>query len=163
MKPAVRIRDLLDQSANALGLLQCVFYHLLQIGPVAPGLRKLMAVLPDLADIDQERSQRTIEIADDGRGSFVFSLRVGRSEPENLKPVVARRVIFDPVRKLRIIKPDFMLRHTIRLTGPKPFEVNFLPSKTTVISMGRREQGELAIVLRRSRITKKPVGWTGGF
>jgi hypothetical protein len=45
-------RDLLDQSANPLGLLLCVFYHLLQIGPVAPGLRKLMAVLPDLTDID---------------------------------------------------------------------------------------------------------------
>jgi hypothetical protein len=61
------------------------------------------------------------------------------------------------VRKLRTIKPVFTLRHTIRLTGPRPFEVNFLPSKTTVISMGRRGQG-----WARNRFAaltnKKPAG-----
>ena len=140
-KAALGTRDLLDQRANVFGLLQCVFDHLLQIGPVSSGLRKLVAVFPDLTDIDQERGQGTVEIADDGGGRFVLCPRMGRGEPENFKAVVAHRAIFDPLRKLRIIKPLIMLRHMIRLTGPRPFEVNFVPGKTTVIPVSRREQG----------------------
>jgi hypothetical protein len=67
------------------------------------------------------------------------------------------------LRKLRFIKPVFLLRHTIRLTGPRPFEVNFVPSRTTVIRWIGENKDGLAIVLPRLQTTKKPAGWTGGF
>ena len=95
-KAAVCIRDLPDQSAHAIGLLQGVFDHLLQIGPVTSGFCKLMAMLPDLTEINQKGGQGTVEIVDDGGNGLISRPRMRRGEPKNFKAVVAQWTVFDP-------------------------------------------------------------------
>jgi hypothetical protein len=53
----VRAREPLHDGADALGLLQRILYHLLQINPIPGGLRKLVTVLFEFAHIEQKRGQ----------------------------------------------------------------------------------------------------------
>ena len=61
----MRATDLLDQGADALGLLQGVLDHLLQMIAFARVLRETMAVLLELFHVEQERRQRSVELARD--------------------------------------------------------------------------------------------------
>ena len=54
------IGQLLDHGADAFRLLQRVFDHLLQIDAVLASLRELMAVLLDLAHVEQQGSERPV-------------------------------------------------------------------------------------------------------
>lgn len=105
--------DLLDQGADLLGLLKRILHHLLQVRPISAGLRKPVAVFPDLAEIDPQRGQGTVELAYDSGGRFVVRPRMSRGQPKNFKTLIARRTVFDPCRQMRmivrIIKSLFML------------------------------------------------------
>src|SRR6185437_10861488 len=127
------IRNLPDQRADALGLLKRVLHHLLQIGPVSASLAELIAVFLELADIDQERGQRPVELADHGGTRPIAQPRLLHGQGKKFKFLVARRDVLDPLRKLRITDPFALLRHDMGLTGDRRIMVNFRPSRTTGI------------------------------
>jgi hypothetical protein len=80
--------DLLHHGADAFGLLKCVFHDLLQIKPISRGLRKLVAVLLDLAHVEQQRGQGPIQLSCD-RGSRLIHRPCARGgQPDNFQIVV---------------------------------------------------------------------------
>ena len=81
--------DLLDQGADPLGLLERVVHHLLQVIAIAGGMRKLMAVLLDLAHVEQERGQRSVELTRDGRADLIHGTGPRRGQPDDFVGVAA--------------------------------------------------------------------------
>jgi hypothetical protein len=84
-----------------------------------------MAVFLDLADVDQKRGQRSVELTDHGGTGFVAQPRLRRRQAKRFKFLVTRRDVFDPLRKRRITDPFALLRHNNGLTGTRCSMVNF--------------------------------------
>ena len=88
--------DLFDQGANPLGLLEGVVHDLLQVIPVAAGLRELMTVLFDLAHVEQECRKRPVELTRDRRACLIDGPCTRRRRPNDFEfavgAIVATRV-----------------------------------------------------------------------
>ena len=96
------IRDMLDQGADAFGLLQRVFDDLLQVNAIAGRLRKLVAVLLDLVHVEQQRGQRTVQLPGD-RSSRLFRRPDPRGrQMDKIEIVFEGRDVFHPLWKVRI-------------------------------------------------------------
>ena len=90
------IGDLLDQGADALGLLNRVFDDLLQVNAIAGRLRKLVALLLDLVHVEQQRGQRTVQLPGD-RSSRLFRRPNPRGGQMNKVEIVFEgRDVFHP-------------------------------------------------------------------
>jgi hypothetical protein len=98
----MRARDLLHHRAEALSLLKRVFHDLLQVNAVACALRKPVAVLFDLAHVEQKRGQRSVELTRDRGSRFIHRAAARSGQPDDLEIVVGRRVALQPLRKVRI-------------------------------------------------------------
>jgi hypothetical protein len=72
-------------------LLKCVFHDLLQIKPISRGLRKLAAVLLDLAHVEQQRGQGPVQLSCDRGSRLIHHARGG--QPDNFQIVVDRGVL----------------------------------------------------------------------
>ena len=143
-RPLVRVRYLLDHGADALGLLQGILDDLLQVNPVSRGLRKLQTVLLDLAHIEQQGGQWTVELTGDLGAGFIHCPRARGRQPDCFQVVVGRRAAFDPLRERRISDSVFLMSHTICLTSLRSPRVNFLLSKNTEFLATARSKAVVA-------------------
>jgi hypothetical protein len=107
--------QLFDKGANPHGLLERIVDDLLQIGPILGGLRESMAVLFDLAHIEQQRGQRSVEFARD-RGNRLTGRQRARGGKLGDFGVIESGGGFAPARKKRIRQAIFVLRHIRCLT-----------------------------------------------
>ena len=91
------VRDLLDQGADAFGLLKRVFDDLLQVNAIAGRLRELVAVLLDLVHVEQQRGQWPVQLPGD-RSPRLFRRPDARDgELDKLEIVFEGRDIFHPL------------------------------------------------------------------
>jgi hypothetical protein len=90
-KSVMTARDLLHHRADALGLLKCVFHHLLQVNAIAGILRNLVAVLLDLAHVEQQRGQWPVELARDRGSGFIHRTVACGGKPDHFKIIVGGR------------------------------------------------------------------------
>ncbi len=91
------IRDLLDQGADAFGLLKRVFDDLLQVNPTAGRLGKLVAVLLDLVHVEQQRGQRTVQLPGDRSSSLFRRPHPRGGQIDIFEIVFERRDVFHPL------------------------------------------------------------------
>jgi hypothetical protein len=86
-----------------------ILHHLLQVNPVSSGLRKLVALLLDLAHVEQQRDQGPVELTCDLGAGFIHRPGARRGQPDDVKIVVEGRARFDPLREMRIADSVFLL------------------------------------------------------
>ena len=96
------VRDLLHQSADALGLLKRILHHLLQIEPVAGRLRKLVAVLLDLIHVEQQRRQGSVQLPGNRSARLFGGTRARGGQLDDLRILFERCDAFHPLREVRI-------------------------------------------------------------
>jgi hypothetical protein len=105
--------DLLDQGADALGLQDRVLYDGLQIGVVGRAQREEMAVLLDLAHIEQQRGQRTVKLLRDRSSRLVHGPHARCRQACDFG-IVGNRAVVDPLGW--IAEAVFVLWHIRCLT-----------------------------------------------
>jgi hypothetical protein len=105
----VTVCKLLHHGADALGLLKRILHHLLQVNPFPRRLRKLMAMLLDLAHVEQQRSQRPVELTCYRSPGFIHRQRARSRQPDNFLIAFRRRAAFGPLREMRIADSVFWL------------------------------------------------------
>ena len=88
--------DLLDQGADAFGLLKRVFDDLLQVNAVARRLRKLVAVLLDLVHVEQQRRQRTVQLPGDRSPGLFRRPNPRGGQMDKVEIVFEGRDVFNP-------------------------------------------------------------------
>ena len=93
--------DLLDQGADALGLLQGVLDHLLQIISFVCSLGKPVAVLLEFFHIKQQRRERPVELAGERVANLLLGAAARLGCCDGIELVVPRAG-FVPVRNVRI-------------------------------------------------------------
>ncbi|UGX93994.1 hypothetical protein G6321_00052025 [Bradyrhizobium barranii subsp. barranii] len=98
----MRTGKLLDHAADTFGLRQRILHHALQIGPIGRNRRELVAVVLDLAHVEQERGQGAIELAGDGAGHLVGGLGADRVQAGEIELFGRSRAAFEPFRRPRI-------------------------------------------------------------
>ena len=85
----MNVRDLLHHGADTFGLLKRVLDDLLQVNAIAGRLRELVAVLFDLVHVEQQRGQRSVELAGD-RSSRLFRRAERATESRTISRLSSR-------------------------------------------------------------------------
>ena len=97
-----RAGKLLDQAANTLGLRHRVLHDPLQIGAVARDRGELIAVMLDLAHVEQERCEGAIELSGNGGGHLVRRFGANSIQPDEIELFRRRSAAFVPIGRPRI-------------------------------------------------------------
>ena len=96
------VRHLLHHGADAFELLNRVVHHLLQVDAIAGRFRRT-DVLLDLVHVEQQRRQRSVQLARDRSFRFFRRACARDGQLDDFKTALERRDAVHPLRKVRII------------------------------------------------------------